>query len=136
MKKTLLFVLALIASGCAEPIPRNLADLVQQGEVYLDRETMRPYSGPVFRFFPNDTTRVQLSGNLKDGKRDGPYEAYYENGQLNGRATYVAGKWHGPYETYREDGLTWKGTYNMGEKCGEWIEDGETVTYDPCPPGN
>jgi len=27
-----------------------------------------------------------------------------------------------------------KGTYNFGEKCGEWIEDGETVTYDPCPP--
>jgi hypothetical protein len=24
----------------------------------------------------------------------------------------------------------------MGEKCGEWIEDGETVTYDPCPTGN
>ena len=20
------------------------------------------------------------------------------------------------------------------ERCGEWIEDGETVTYDPCPP--
>jgi hypothetical protein len=29
-----------------------------------------------------------------------------------------------------------RGTYNMGEKCGEWIEDAETVTYDPCPPGN
>ena len=28
-----------------------------------------------------------------------------------------------------------KGTSNMGEKCGEWIEEGETVTYDPCPPG-
>jgi hypothetical protein len=26
------------------------------------------------------------------------------------------------------------GIYNMGEKCGEWIGDGETVTYDPCPP--
>jgi len=23
----------------------------------------------------------------------------------------------------------------MDEKCGGWIEDGETVTYDPCPPG-
>ena len=22
----------------------------------------------------------------------------------------------------------------MGERCGEWIQDGETVTYDPCPP--
>jgi hypothetical protein len=28
-----------------------------------------------------------------------------------------------------------KGTSNMGEGCGEWIQFGETVTYDPCPPG-
>ena len=26
------------------------------------------------------------------------------------------------------------GPYSMGEKCGEWFEEGETVTYDPCPP--
>jgi antitoxin component YwqK of YwqJK toxin-antitoxin module len=43
------------------------------------------------------------------GPTDGPYEIYHENGQLER-----------------------KGTLNMGEKCGEWIEDGETVTYDPC----
>ncbi len=31
--------------------------------------------------------------------------------------------------------LQTRGTYNMGEACGEWmIEDGETVTLDPCPP--
>jgi antitoxin component YwqK of YwqJK toxin-antitoxin module len=52
-----------------------------------------------------------------DGELDGPYESYsfasyYENGQLER-----------------------KGTSNMGEECGEWFEDGETVTYDPCPPG-
>jgi hypothetical protein len=35
---------------------------------------------------------------------------------------------------YRSNGnVITKGTYNMGERCGEWIEDGETVTYDPCP---
>jgi antitoxin component YwqK of YwqJK toxin-antitoxin module len=56
---------------------------------------------------------------------------------LKGKATYVAGEWDGPYEEYHENGqLAWKGTYNMGEKCGEWIEDGETVTYDLCPTGN
>jgi len=38
MKKTLLFVLALVAAGCAEPIPRNLDNLVRQGDTYLDRE--------------------------------------------------------------------------------------------------
>ena len=42
----------------------------------------------------------------------------------------------GPVEFYHENGqLQEKVTGNMGEKCGEWIEDGETVTYDPCPPG-
>jgi len=28
----------------------------------------------------------------------------------------------------------WKGTYNMGEECGESFLSGRTVTYDPCPP--
>ena len=46
------------------------------------------------------------------GDTDGPAEAYYENGQLVER-----------------------GAFNMGEKCGEWLEDGETVTCPPCPPG-
>ena len=38
--------------------------------------------------------------------------------------------------SYHENGqLRLRGTYDMGVKCGEWIEDGETVTYDACPPG-
>ena len=43
------------------------------------------------------------------GPRDGPCETYYEGGQLRT-----------------------KGTYKDNEKCGEWFEWGETVTYDPC----
>lgn len=57
--------------------------------------------------------------------------SYYENGQLKSRDTY--GERDGPYEFYDENGqLQTRGTYNMGVKCGEWLEDGETVTYDPC----
>jgi antitoxin component YwqK of YwqJK toxin-antitoxin module len=86
MKRTLLFVLALVAAGCGPP--------------------------------------------------DGPYELYYDNGQLREKGTYVAGELDGPYEDYYENGqLGMRGTYNMGEACGEWFEDGETVTYSPCPPG-
>jgi antitoxin component YwqK of YwqJK toxin-antitoxin module len=70
---------------------------------------------------------------LKDEESDGPYEWYYQNGQLQTKATYVAGQLDGPIELYNENGqLLSKGTLNMSEKCGEWIEDGETVTYDPC----
>ena len=46
MKKTLLLALALIAVGCAEPIPRNLDDLSRRGPQYLDPETLEPYSLP------------------------------------------------------------------------------------------
>jgi antitoxin component YwqK of YwqJK toxin-antitoxin module len=45
----------------------------------------------------------------KDGVQDGPFESYHENGEVRD-----------------------KGTYKDNEKCGEWFEWGETVTYDPC----
>ena len=65
------------------------------------------------------------------------YESYYENGQLSLRATSNKENMnHGPYENYYESGqVREKGTFNMGERCGQWIENGWTVTYDPCPPG-
>ena len=59
-----------------------------------------------------------------------------KDGQLQTRDTYVAGEQDGPHEMYHENGQLWsKGTYKDGEQCGEWFEEGETVTYDPCPPG-
>ena len=64
-------------------------------------------------------------------------EVFYGNGQLRQRRTAVDEQNHGPFESYLENGqLVSKGTYNMGEKCGEWFEDGETETHPPpCPPG-
>ena len=45
-------------------------------------------------------------------KLDGPYEYYYENGEVGRR-----------------------GTIKIGRECGEWFVEGEMVTYDPRPPG-
>ena len=208
MKRTLLLALALIAVGCAEPIPRNLDELSRQGPQYLDPETLEPYSGPAYQMSEDDSTEIVLRVNVRDGRlhgdfedfdvvglyetgtyrdgqregpyelfytsgvlvgrgvyengeKEGPYETYYENGRLEFRGTHVAGEpeglwrryyengqlqsrtnWvagrtggnrHGPYESYYENSqLREKGTYNMNNRCGEWIEDGEAVTYDPC----
>jgi len=52
------------------------------------------------------------------------------------RATLHNGVKHGLEEWYRESGeLDHGGINNMGQKCGEWIEDGDPKTYPPCPPG-
>ena len=85
-----------------------------------------------------------MTGEIKDG----PFERYHENGQLWNKGTFTDGERHGPWESYHENGqLWWKGTYNENERvvrreptrtesarCGEWMEEGETITYDPCPP--
>jgi antitoxin component YwqK of YwqJK toxin-antitoxin module len=64
---------------------------------------------------------------------DGPYEIYHDNGQLWVKETYKDGELDGPRENYDENGqLMSTGIYTNGEKCGEWVEEGETVTYDPC----
>ena len=62
MKRTLLFVLALIASGCADPIPRNLDGLVQQGDTYEALKKMGH--------------RVEVVTN---GVMSGGYQAIYRN---------------------------------------------------------
>ena len=158
MKKILMLVVALVTVGCAEQVPVNRDTLVQQGDLFLDRETMTPYTGPVFRFMIDDTSKVGESGFLRDGELDGPYlfyhlnnqlnvrysysngeldgprESYHENGQLRGKGSYSNGELDGPHEYYDENGeLGAKGHYDMGDRCGEWIEDGEPITYPPCP---
>ena len=41
---------------------------------------------------------------------------------------------HGLFERSEDGSIDERGTFNMGEKCGEWFEYGKTVTYPPCPP--
>jgi predicted RNA-binding Zn-ribbon protein involved in translation (DUF1610 family) len=80
--------------------------------------------------------RVEAAAAEEEWARLMPVKGYFDNGQLRVRGGQKEGKWHGPYERYNEKGqLLERGTSNMGEPCGEWIYGGETVTYDPCPPG-
>ena len=150
MKKTLLFVLALIAVGCADPIPRNLDDLSIQGPQYLDPETLEPYSGPAYRMSEDDPTQIVLRVNLidgrfhgdfedfdpervgegvslyetgtyRDGQREGRYEYFYPSGVLRGRGTYENGLPEGPYESYYENGEPRnKINYTDGERDGPY----------------
>ena len=89
--------------------------------------------GPYEAYYENG--QLWEKGILVAGEPDGPYERYYENGQLWIMATYAAGERDGPYERFYWNGQSEAGgTYNMGEACGEWISDGETETHPPCPP--
>ena len=53
------------------------------------------------------------------GKKDGPFESYYKNGQLKDKGTYKDGELDGPYEMYHENGQLWsKASLRQVEKLG------------------
>ena len=110
MKKILLIILLLIV-GCSkepEPKPINLEILegkkimvVVDGEVgelvvYYTKDTNEPYTGAVFELYENGEKSVE--GYLKDGKEDGKWISYSENGKIR-------------TETNKKDGLRVKITY-------------------------
>jgi antitoxin component YwqK of YwqJK toxin-antitoxin module len=149
MKRILSLIGVVLVVGCG-PEPIDVDELVNVfgvHQLYLGE----PYSGPVFKksgdvitmtgslkdgkfdglyeeFWENGQRRRKET--LKDGERDGLWENYYDNGQVMVTQTYKDGQRDGPYERYINSGdqLLEKGTYKDGQKCGEWFEgamDGE-----------
>jgi hypothetical protein len=139
MRKIVLFVLVLISIGLVgieaqEPI--DLVNLVQQGDSYLTPETLVSYSGPAFSVFPSDSNRIREQGTLRGGTWEGLYESFYFNGQVDSKIEYRDGEFDGSFERYYFDGqVLANGSYNMGTRCGEWIDEGgqpTRMTYPPC----
>ena len=128
MKRVLSVIGVVLVVGCGGPEPRDMGTLRGVDGLYLNPEDGQPYSGPVF----GENNGKRMTGSLRDGKWDGPFESYHENGQLRRRGTYKDGVEDGPVEEYYDNGQFYeKGSYKDGEPCGEWFE-GETFTYDPC----
>ena len=128
MTRILSLIGVVLVVGCGGPEPRDMETLRGVDGLYLNPEDGQPYSGPVF----GENNGKRMTGSLRDGKWDGPFESYHENGQLRRRGTYKDGVEDGPVEEYYDNGQLYeKGSYKDGEPCGEWFE-GETFTYDPC----
>jgi hypothetical protein len=76
-------------------------------------------------------------GELVDGKEEGPWSFWSEEGWLVREATFVAGVRHGPFRRFHRNGeVETIGTYERGQMHGLWRwfdEDGrlgEAMTYE------
>jgi len=101
-------LVALLVSGPAWG--ETYFDLVQREGLYYKKSTEVPFSGTV-------TGRYQ--GKIKNGKRDGPWFRYHENGQLSSKGPYKNGRREGPWVINLDDGTVVKfltGTYKDGKK--------------------
>ena len=78
--------------------------------------------------FYNDTGKLRVSANYKNGVLDGEFKAYYPNGNLQGEVNYVNGEMNGDFKEYHENKkIRLSGSYKNSLQEGEWkfyLEDG------------
>ena len=62
-------------------------------------------------------------GSLKNGKNEGPWAVYWDNGQLFYKADYKNGKNEGSFVGYWDNGqLMAKGSFKNGLREGSWVD--------------
>ena len=91
----------------------TMDDLVERDGLYYKEFTDVPFTGEV---------TGQHQGRIKDGKQDGPWVGYHENGQLNYKGTYKDGEQDGPWVVYHDNGrLSYKGAWKNEAQDGPWV---------------
>ena len=72
-----------------------------------------------------------MQGTYKNGKSEGPWVSYYDNGQLEKKGTYSGGMKYGPWVSYYGNGqLEEKGAFKNDKREGPWYfydKDGKKI---------
>ncbi len=73
----------------------------------MDRQQKEGERDGLTKQFYSDTGKLRVSGNYKNGVRDGEFKAYYPNGNLQGEVTYKDGEMNGLKEDFYKNGNVW-----------------------------
>ena len=91
-----------------------MGDLVEREGVHYKKFTDVPFTGEV--------AEGLIKGLFKNGKREGFWQFYWDNGQLWKKGNYTSGNQVGFWEHYHANGKLWqKGHYKTGMKDGVWV---------------
>ena len=99
-----ILLLSLISTPC---LSETMGDLVKRDGIYYKEFTEIPFTGEI-------TGEVQ--GNYKNGKKEGEWVSYDDNGQLSGKGSFKNGKRDGEWFYYHDKQLWSKGSYKNGKK--------------------
>ena len=73
----------------------TMMDLVERDGLYYKKFTEVPFTGKI--------TGI-TQGAFRNGKKDGPWVVFHDNGQLRDKGTYKDGEKEGDWVYYLEDG--------------------------------
>ena len=111
--KHLLIIFSLLLTSVSWSKDVDYNDLVKRDGLYYEKFTNEPFTGKT-------TGRIQ--NNYMNGKFEGEWLEYHENGQLKIKRNYKDGKLEGESLWYHKNGqLESKGNFKEDEKEGEWL---------------
>jgi len=111
IKSALLLLLVTALIGCGSDV--SSFDLVQRDGLFYKKFSEVPFTGKV--------TGLD-KGLIKNGKREGAWVLYWENGQLMSKGNWKKGKKDGLWVYYFEAGrfnASWSGTFKNGVKISD-----------------
>jgi len=98
----------------------TIDDLVKRDGLYYKKFSDVPFTGKI---------TGKTTGSFKNGKLDGSWISYHDNGQLMSKGDYKNGKSEGSWISYHDNGLLMsKGDYKNGNQEGSWVgymDDGQ-----------
>ena len=125
--KRLNFLAVLGLLTCMQGFGQARVQLSQVEERNINGESVifvddRRYDGIVYENYQVK----KLEYTVKDGKRNGPYELYYPNGQLRRKTFFLNDQYDGPYEEFYDNGQQ---SIKTSFKNGKY--DGALIRYYP-----
>jgi len=138
----IIFSLLICFDACSPKKPKPVFDLNTPGsEVVASFDNTLPQIVVFYKVDKNgnktheiigeayyyENKQERKGGGIKNGKRDGKWYAFFEDGTVQTDAFYTEGKEHGPYNVYRENGKPYfKGHFDHGSCDGTWYFYDET----------
>ena len=125
MNNSLIISLLFLIVGCSKLIDEP--SLIEKNGVMYLPQSDKPYSGDVSK--SDNFGKTLLKGTYKNGKKDGLWTWWYENGEKKNEGTFKDGKENGLHRWWYENGQKSKeGTYKDGkqvELVTSWYENGQ-----------
>lgn len=77
------------------------------------------FTGVYKEYFNNDSEKLKSEVFMNNGRKEGIYKSYWENGQIHEEINYIDDRKNGIYKSYRENGKLWsEGNYINDRRIG------------------